>query len=192
MNPEDPDDGWVAAEASAVFAHRTVPGSWNSLPTFRSFAVLPSRPSANRRCMLAAYGTSHVNRSWSAGTSTPEADSTASLLDLACPLTTFAELSAAPLDCGSPSADVSCTTSPVQANFTALSNARMEGSLSHRETTLLYSKIVQTFDNHLHHLLATWEVNSFRWNQNEQTLIWSLHRALPRLDRLHAVPLQLH
>ena len=40
------------------------------LPTFRSHAVLPSRPTANRRCVLAAYGTSHVNRSWSAGTST--------------------------------------------------------------------------------------------------------------------------
>ena len=50
--------------------------------------------------------------------STLEADSTASVIDLTCPLTTFTELSAAPLDCGSPSADVSCTTSPVQANFT--------------------------------------------------------------------------
>ena len=36
------------------------------LPTFRSYAVLPSRPTANPWCMLAAYGTSHVNRSWSA------------------------------------------------------------------------------------------------------------------------------
>ena len=63
------------------------------LPSFRSYAVLPSRPTANRRSMLAAYGTS--NRSWSAGTSTPEADSTASLIDLTCPLTTFTELSAA-------------------------------------------------------------------------------------------------
>ena len=56
------------------------------LPTLRSYAVWPSRPTANRRCMLAAYGTSHVNKSWSAGTSTPEADSTASLIDLTCPL----------------------------------------------------------------------------------------------------------
>ena len=106
------------------------------LPTFRSYAVLPSRPTANRRCMLAAYGTSHVNKSRSAGTSTLEADFTASLIDLTCPLTTFAELSAAPLDCGSPSADVSCTKSPVQANYTARRNARMEDSLSHRNTTL--------------------------------------------------------
>ena len=67
------------------------------LPTFRSYAVLPSRPTANRRCVLAAYGTSHVNRSWSAGTSTLEADSTASLIDLTCPFTMFTELSGAPL-----------------------------------------------------------------------------------------------
>ena len=40
-------------------------------PTFLSCAVLPSRPTENRRCMLVAYDTSHVNRSWSAGTSTP-------------------------------------------------------------------------------------------------------------------------
>ena len=60
----------------------------------------------------------------------------ASLIDLTHPLMTFTELSAAPLDCGSPSADVSCTTSPVQASFTALSSDRMEGSLSHRNTTL--------------------------------------------------------
>ena len=51
-------------------------------PTFLSCAVLPSRPTENRRCMLVAYDTSHVNRSWSAGTSTPEADSTANLIDL--------------------------------------------------------------------------------------------------------------
>ena len=70
------------------------------LPTFLSYAVLPSRPTDNRRCMLVAHDTSHVNRSWSAGTSTPEADSTASLIDLTCPLTTFTELSAAPLNCG--------------------------------------------------------------------------------------------
>ena len=70
-------------------------------PTFLSCAVLPSRPTENRRCMLVAKDTSHVNRSWSAGTSTPEADSTANLIDRTCLLTTFTELSAAPLDCGS-------------------------------------------------------------------------------------------
>ena len=91
--------------------------------------VLSCRPTANRRCMLAAYGTSHINRSWSAGTSANEADSTASLIDLTSPLTTFTELSAAPLDCGSPSADVSHIASPVQATFTALSSDRMEVSL---------------------------------------------------------------
>ena len=90
-------------------------------------------PQTDGACWL-AYGTSHVNRSWSVGTSALEADSTASLIDLTYPLTTFTELSAAPLDCGS--ADVSCTTSPVQANVTTRSNARMEGSLSHRNTTL--------------------------------------------------------
>ena len=39
------------------------------LPTFLSYAVLPSRPTTNRRGMLVAYDTSHVNKSWSAGTS---------------------------------------------------------------------------------------------------------------------------
>ena len=105
--PEGPDGGWMAAKASTTLVHRTVPrGEQRAL---RSCAVLRSRPNANRRCMLAAYGTSHVNILWSAGTSTPEADSTASLIDLTCPMTTFTELSAAPLDCGSPSADVSCS-----------------------------------------------------------------------------------
>ena len=37
-------------------------GRTTRLPTFRSCAVLPSRLHANRRCMLAGYGTSHVNR----------------------------------------------------------------------------------------------------------------------------------
>ena len=71
------------------------------------------------------------------------------------------ELSAAPLDCGSPSADVSCTTSPVQANFTALSSDRVEGSLLLRNTTLWKPKSVQIFNDHLHHLFTAWEVNSF-------------------------------
>ena len=106
-----------------------------------SFRMLSCRldPPKNRRCMLVAYDTSQVNRSWCADTSTPEADSTDSLIDLTCPLTTSTEHSAAPLDCGSPSADVSCTTTPVQANFDALSNARMAGS--------------------------AWKVDSFRGNQ---------------------------
>ena len=156
----------MAAKASTTLAHQRVPsGVTERLRTFRSYAVLPSRPTANRRCMLAAYGTSHVNKSWSAGSSTLEADSTASLIDLTCPLTTLTGHSAAPLDCGSPSADVSCTTSPVQANFTARSHARMEGSLSHRNTTVWVTQSVQIFSDHLHHLLATWEVDSFCGNQ---------------------------
>ena len=85
------------------------------LSTLLSYAVLPPRPTENPRCMLVACGTSQVNTPWSAGTSTPEADSTDSLIDLTCSLTTFTELSVAPLDYGSPLADVSCTTSPVQA-----------------------------------------------------------------------------
>ena len=73
---------------------------------------------------------------------------TASLIDLTCPLMTFTELSAAPLDCGSPSAGVSCTTSPVQANCTVMSNARMEGSLLHR-----------------------FHFSSFRWRQDSAAVI---------------------
>ena len=52
-----PDGGWMAAKAFTTLAHRTVPRGTARLPTFRSYAVLPSRPTANRRCMLAAYGT---------------------------------------------------------------------------------------------------------------------------------------
>ena len=135
------------------------------LPTFRSCAVLPSRPTANKRCVLVAYGTSHVNRSWSAGTSTPQANTTASLIDMTCSFTTFTELSAAPLDCGSPSADVSCTTSPVQANFTTVSNSRIEGSLSHRNTTLLYPKLSKSSTVVFTTFFTAWEVNSLRGNQ---------------------------
>ena len=55
VNPEDQDEGWMAAETSTMFAHRTVPEEGTARrPTFRSYAVLPSRPTANRRCMLAA------------------------------------------------------------------------------------------------------------------------------------------
>ena len=36
VNPEDPDDGWMAAEASTIFAHRTVPRE-NSAPSHISF-----------------------------------------------------------------------------------------------------------------------------------------------------------
>ena len=139
-------------------------GGTARLPTFRSCAVLPSRPTANRRCMLTAYGASHVNRSWSAGTSAPEADSTASLIDLTRPLTTFTELSAAPLDCGSPSADVACTTSPVQASFTALSSDRVEGFVVTPKHHSVVTQSVQIFNDHLHHLFTTWEVNSFCGN----------------------------
>ena len=141
-----PNDGWMAAKASTTLAHRIVPrGEQHAFPHLLSYAVLPSRPTENRRCMLVAHDTSHLDRSWSAGTSTPKADSTASLIDLTCPLTTFTEFSAGPLDCGSPSADVSCTTSPVQANFTALSNARMEGLIVARNTTLWFPKVSKSF-----------------------------------------------
>ena len=103
--------------------------------------------------------------------STPEADSTASLIDLTCPLTTFTELSAAPLDCGSRAADVSCTTSPVQANFTALSNARMEGSLSH-ETALCGSQkcpnLFRSSSPHSHSLGS----RLLSRESNERKLIW--------------------
>ena len=109
----------------------------NCLPTFRSHAVFPSRPTENGRCLLAAYGTSHVKRSWSAGTSTPKNDSTASMIDLTCSLTTFAELSAAPLDCGSPSADVSCTTSPSSSSVRpSPSVSRLDLALGHKLHTL--------------------------------------------------------
>ena len=72
VNPEDPDGGWMAAKGiHHISSPNCGKGETARLRTFRSHAVLPSRPTANRGCMLAAFGTSHVNRSWSAGTSTP-------------------------------------------------------------------------------------------------------------------------
>ena len=155
----------------------------------RSFDILGVK--GNHCDLLTAYGTSHFNTSWSPDTSTPETDSTANLIDLTCSLTTFSELSEATLNSGLPSADVSYTTSPVQTNFTALRNARMEGSLSHRNNTVV-SQIVQILKNHLHHLPVTWEINSFRRKKSEQKTTWWLHRESPRLHCLHAVPLPLH
>ena len=92
-NPKDPNVGWMAAMASTTLAHRTVPeGEKRAFPHF--FRMLSCRldPPKTRRCMLVAYDTSHVNRSWTAGISTPDADSTASLIDLTCPFTTSTEL----------------------------------------------------------------------------------------------------
>ena len=122
----------------------------HSAPSHISFVLCLA--TANKRCILAAYGTSHINRSSSAGTSTPEADSTASLIHLTCHLTTFLELSAAPLDRWPPSAVVSCTTSSVKANFTAMSNARMEGSLSHRNNSILSQIVPDHEQKNIHNL----------------------------------------
>ena len=149
----------------------------NSAPSHVSFvcclAVSTHRKPTVHAYAGSAYGTRHVNKSWSAGTSTLEADSTATLIDLTCPLTTFTELSAVPLDRRSPSADFFCTTSPVQANFTALSCARMEGSLSKSKHHSVVTQRVQIFDDHLHHLLATWEGDFFC--KNEVSKNWLGH-----------------
>ena len=102
--------------------------------------------------MLVACGTSQVNRSWSAGNSHAL-------------MTTFTALSAAPLDCGSPSADVSYSISPVQANSTGLSEESIEGSLSHRNTTLRYPKFSKSLTTIFKHFLAAWEIHSFGRNQ---------------------------
>ena len=131
----------------------------NGAPSHTSF-VCCLRVSTNRKPTVHAGGMRHkpsqqIIVCW-------HLDSTANLIDLTCPLMKFNELSPAQLHCGSPSADVSCTTSPVQANFTALSNARMEGSLSHRNTTLWHSKLSDYYkiSSPVSHSL---EINSFRW-----------------------------
>ena len=105
--------------------------------------------------MLVACGTSQVNRSWSAGTTLPAWSTSHALM------ATFTALSAAPLDCGSPSTNVSYTISPVQANSTGLSEESIEGSLSHRKT-LKFSK---SFTTIFKHFLAAWEIHSFGRNQ---------------------------
>ena len=133
--------GWL--QRQSPHSHTELCPRGNSAPSHISF-VCCLAVSTRRWCTLAAHGTSHVNRSWSAGTSAPEADPTASLIDLTCASTAFTELSAAPLDCGSPSADVSCTTSPVQGSFTALSSDGTEGSLPLRNTTLQSPKVFKS------------------------------------------------
>ena len=108
-NAKGPNGSLIAAQAPITPAHRTVPVEKIArLPTLLSCAVFPSRATAKRRCKLVTYSITHVNRSRSAGTSAPDADSTANLIGLAFPVMTCTELSAAPLDCGSPSAAVSC------------------------------------------------------------------------------------
>ena len=108
----------VPTEITLVFDERTFFPNLELVPIQALIQLLrvvfpitirPTDNHINLFSMLEACGTSHVYKSWSAGTSTLEADTTASLIDLICPLTTFSELSAAPLDCGSASADYSCT-----------------------------------------------------------------------------------
>ena len=131
----------MAAKASTTLAHRTVPREERLVsPRFsRLLSYHLDQPTTDGACWwhtpqakskdLASAGTTHTRSRLN------------HLINLTCPWTTLTELSAAPLDCGSLSADVSCTTSPGHANFTALSSARMEGSLSHRNTTLWYPKL---------------------------------------------------
>ena len=107
-NAKGPNGSLIAAQAPITPAHRTVPVEKIArLLALLSCAVFPSRATAKRRCKLVTYSITHVNRSRSAGTSAPDADSTANLIGLAFPVMTCTELSAAPLDCGSPSAAVS-------------------------------------------------------------------------------------
>ena len=103
---------------------------------------------------------------------------TTSLIGLTCLLTTLTELSAAPLDCGSPSADVSCTTSPVQANVTALGDARMEAGCG--TEARLCAKL-----SHRYHLLTAWESKPFRENQISENRFGHSIVRHKKLDCLH-------
>ena len=78
----------MAPKASTTLSHQTVPRENSALsPRFVRMLSCRLDPLQTDGGMLAAHGTSHVNKSWSAGTSTLEADSTASLIDLTRPLT---------------------------------------------------------------------------------------------------------
>ena len=57
----------------------------NSAPSHISFVCCLTVATHSKPKVHAACGTSHVNRSWSAGTLTLEADSPANLIDLTCP-----------------------------------------------------------------------------------------------------------
>ena len=163
---QGPNGSRMAAKASTTLAHRTVPGGkQRALPHF--VHVLSCRhdpPQTDGACWLhMAHATSPGSSS--AGAATLEADSTANLIDLTYPLTTFTELSAAPLDCGSPSADATCTTPPVQASFTTLSSDKMDRFVITPKHHSLETQSVQIFTDCLHHLLTSWEIDCSCGNQ---------------------------
>ena len=74
----------------------------------------------NRKPTVHAGGIRHNARQQIMSASPAEANATATLIHLTFPLITYTEIAAAPLDFGSPSADISCTASPGHANFTAV------------------------------------------------------------------------
>ena len=165
MNPEGLDDG---KDGCKGIHHIRSPNCARErparLPHISFKPVLPSRPTANRQCMLAAHGTSHVNKIVVCWHLTLEADPTPSLIDLTCPLTTFIELSAGPLDCW--------VTFSGRLFHNISSSDRMEGSVSHRNTTLLYPQIVQIFDNPSSPLFHSLGSQLLLRESYEQKLTW--------------------
>ena len=100
-------------------------------------------------------------------------------------MTFFTELSAAPLDCGSPSADVSCTTPlPNQLHCPEqCKNGKFVVTPKHNSAVL---QTVQIFGNRFHNLLAIREMHSFLEESSGRKLIWSLRRAQPGRNCLRA------
>ena len=136
--------GWL--QTSTILAHRTVPGVTNA-PSHNSFTHCLAVSTHRKRTVHAVAAYVHCQFDWS------DMSFDDICWNFSCTVglrTTFNRRF--------------LRTSPVQAHFTAMSNARMKGSLSHRNTTLWCHQIVQFCYNHHHHL-ATWEVNSFCGNQ---------------------------
>ena len=136
--------------------------------------------------MLAACGTSHVNKSCSAGTSTTETDS--NLIDLTCPLMTCTELSAAPLDCGR--LQWTCLAPRLQSKLASPpSITRRWRALCHIEKPLCDNPKCPSLERSSSP--TAWKSTLLR-ESSEQRLTWSLHRAPPGPHSLRAVPPLLH
>ena len=166
MNPKGPDDGWMAAKAATTLGSPKCCQGRKGASSHASLVCCLSI-STNRQPTVHAGGTRHRPSQKIMALlvpHTPIADST-HMINLACPWTTLTELSVAPLDCGSLSADVSCTTSPGHANFTRPEWCKNGGLIVAPKHHPVVSQSVQICNHHLQHVLTACEVKAFRGNQ---------------------------
>ena len=174
----------MAAKESTTLAHQTVPREGTARLPHVSF-VCCLAVSTNRKPTVHAGCIRHKPRQQVVVRfhfHTRRADSAASFMHFE----DVTDLSAAPLNCGSPSAEVSCTTSPARTIHTALRNARMEDLLSHRNTTMWLPKMSTSFTIIFTTFSQLGKSTPFA-ESSERKFTWSLHRASPELDCLHAV-----